>query len=83
MEKVRGETWDQFRERHGDSRRDLALYVGRRACGLKPQDLAGAAGMIDYNAVSLAPRRFEKRLRKSQVEQQRFKGVCQVSNVEM
>lgn len=63
--------------------RRYRLDVGRRACGLKLERLAGAAGMTDYSTVSIAVRVFEKRLRKSQVEQDRFKQVCQLLNVEM
>jgi len=83
VEKVKGERWGEFRDRHGDSGRDLVLYLGRRRCGLKLQELAGAAGMTDYSTVSIAIRRFEKRLRRSKVEQEQFKQVCQLSNVEM
>ena len=49
VEKVKGERWVEFRDRHGDSGRDLVLYLGRRRCGLKLQELAGAAGMTDYS----------------------------------
>ena len=83
VETVKGEGWEEFRDRHGDSGRDLALYVGWRACGLKLQELAGAEGMTDYSTVSIAVRRFEKRLRKSQIEQERLKQVCHLLNVEM
>src|SRR5262249_44006127 len=30
VEKVKGEKWKDFRDRHGDAGRDLALYLGRR-----------------------------------------------------
>jgi hypothetical protein len=83
VEKVKGESWGEFRDRHGDSGRDLVLYLGRRRCGLKLQELAGAAGMTDYRTVSIAIRRFQKRLRRSQVEQKQFEQVCQLSNIEM
>jgi hypothetical protein len=83
VEKVKGESWGEFRDRHGDSGRDLVLYLGRRRCGLKLQELAGAAGMTDYRTVSIAIRRFEKRLRRSKVDQEQFEQVCQLSNIEM
>ena len=83
VEKVKGETWAEFGERHGDHGRDLVLYVGQRVCGLKLQELAAAAGMSDYRAVSMAIRRFEKRLRRGNVEQAQLKQVGQLLNVEM
>ena len=55
------ESWEQFRDRYGDSGRDLVLWLGRKRCGLKLQDLAEAAGGLDYTSVSLAVKRFEKR----------------------
>lgn len=83
LERVKGQRWTEFRDRHGDDGRDLVLYVGRRACGLKLQELAAAAGMNDYSAVSIAIRRFEKQLRRSKSGREQLKQVCQLSNVEM
>src|SRR5881394_3727645 len=34
VERVKGEKWDEFRDRHGDRGRDMVLYLGRRVCGL-------------------------------------------------
>jgi hypothetical protein len=39
VEKVKGRKWAEFRDEHGDSGRDLALYLGRRVCGLKLLEL--------------------------------------------
>ena len=61
VEKLRGQKWDQFRDRYGDWSRDLALYLGQRRCGLKLKQLGELAGGIDYGSVSGAIRRFEKR----------------------
>lgn len=83
VERVKGERWAEFRDRHGDSGRDLVLYLGRRVCGLKLKELAGVAGMTDYSAVALAIKRFEERLQRSKAEQEQLKRVCQLSNVEM
>ena len=30
VEEVKGERWEEFRDRHGDWGRDAALYLGRR-----------------------------------------------------
>ena len=53
--------WEQFRDRYGDSGRDLVLWLGRKRCGLKLIGLAQRVGGLDYTSVSLAVKRFEKR----------------------
>ncbi len=35
VEKVTGRIWGEIRDQYGDDGRDLALHIGRRACGLK------------------------------------------------
>ena len=83
VEKVKGRPWVEIRDRYGDDGRDLVLYVGRRACGLKLGELARAAGMRDYGAVSVAIRRYERRLERSKSGREMLQRVCQMSNVEM
>ena len=34
VERIKGEKWAEFRDRYGDSGRDLALYLGRKAAAL-------------------------------------------------
>ena len=62
VEKLRGEPWEQFRDRYGDWGRDLALWLGRTRCALKLKELGALAGGIDYVSVSSAVRRFGVRL---------------------
>jgi len=83
VEKVKGQSWAEFRDRHADNGRDLVLYLGRRVCGLKLRELAAVAGMNDYGAVSIAIRRFERQLQQSRSSREQLKRVCQLSNVEM
>jgi hypothetical protein len=33
--RLRGRTWAEFRDRHGDGDRDLALWLARERCGLR------------------------------------------------
>ena len=66
VEALRGERWEQFRDRYGDWGRDLALYLGRTRCGLKLKELGALAGGIDYVSVSSAVRRFRARLKRDQ-----------------
>ena len=60
MEKIKGEKWEDFRDRHGDWGRDVVLYLARRACGLGLRELGEAAGQMDYAAVSAAIKRLER-----------------------
>ncbi len=83
LERAKGEKWSDFRDRRGDSGRDLALYLGRHDCGLKLQELAALAGLRDYKTAATAIKRFEQRLAASAVERQRLEQVRQMSNVEM
>jgi hypothetical protein len=62
VEKLKGEKWEAFVDRYGDWGRDVALYVGRRACGLGLRQLGAEAGGMDYAAVSAAIKRVEGRL---------------------
>ncbi|MEI8197724.1 MAG: transposase, partial [Phycisphaerae bacterium] len=55
-----GESWEQFRDRHGDWGRDVALWLGRRHSGLTLQELGHAAGEMAYPAVGRAVRQIER-----------------------
>ena len=58
VERLTGEPWASFCERHGDKRRDLVLWVARRCTGLTLVELGRKAGGLDYAAVTMAVRRF-------------------------
>ena len=58
VEKVKGEQWKDFRDRHGDRGRDLVMYLARRRCGMKLAELGKAVGGLDYATVSAAVKRF-------------------------
>jgi putative transposase len=62
VERLRGERWSAFAERHGDPGLALTLYVARRSTGLTLRALGEAAGGMDYTAVSMAIKRFEQKL---------------------
>jgi REP element-mobilizing transposase RayT len=64
VERLKGQRWKDFRDQHGDWGRDLALYLGRKRCGLNLRTLGELAGGIDYVSVSGAVRRLEKRAEK-------------------
>lgn len=58
VERLTGERWSAFCDRHGDKRRDLALWAARRCTGLTLAALGRKAGGMDYAAVTMAVRRF-------------------------
>jgi hypothetical protein len=59
---AKGETWEQFRDRHGDWGRDAAICLGWRHCGLTLPELGIAAGGMSAAATAKAVRRMEQRL---------------------
>jgi len=61
MAKEKGEPWEQFRDRHGDWGRDMALCLGRHHCGMTQAELGAAVGGLAYPAVGHAVRRIERR----------------------
>jgi hypothetical protein len=83
VERVKGEKWDDFRERHGDRGRDMVLYLGRRLCGLKLRELAEAVGLPNYGVVATNSKRYEQWLRADRREQSRMRAVRQLLNCEM
>ena len=58
VERLTGEPWASFHDRHGDRRRDLVLWVARRCTGMTAAELGRAIGGVDYSAVAMAIRRF-------------------------
>ena len=64
VERFKGEKWEQFRDRYGDSGRDLALYLGRKRCQLRLGELGRLAGGMDYAGVAAAVARFNSRLKR-------------------
>jgi putative transposase len=64
VEQVKGERWAQFAERHGDTGRDLFLWLGHRYCGASLGELGAAAGGMSVSAVNEALRRIRQRMLK-------------------
>jgi len=62
MEKIKGESWDAFKDRTGDDGRDVVMWVARRQGGYKLRELAEKAGGVDYTAISMALKRLEVRM---------------------
>jgi REP element-mobilizing transposase RayT len=61
VSEMKGEPWDGFVNRYGDTGRDLAIFVARKRCGLTLREIGEHAGMKD-KAVSYACTAIGKRL---------------------
>jgi hypothetical protein len=84
VEMVKGEPWPQFRDRHGDWGRDVALWVGRRRGRLTLRELAELAGGLDYTTAGAAVSRTGRRLaHDAQLRKQVERIERQLSNFEM
>jgi len=83
VERLKGERWEAFRDRHGDWGRDLAFYLGRRTAGLTLRALAAQAGGMDYSSVAKAVERFGRRMKTSrQLQTLVAQAKHQMSNVQ-
>ncbi len=63
VEGVKQERWGQFRDRHGDWGRDLALWLAWKQGHFTLRQLGVKVGGIDYTSVSSALQRFNDRCR--------------------
>ena len=61
VESAKGEAWNDFRLRRGDSGRDVVLSIVRSSCGLTLREIGGKAGM-SHAAVSKAVNRVNRRI---------------------
>ncbi len=75
VERIKGEPWEQFRDRYGDWGRDMVVWMARRHCGLRLRDLADVTGGLDYGSVAMASKRFGKRLENNRSLRQRYEEV--------
>ena len=84
VETVKGESWTEFRDRHGDWGRDVALWEGRRLGRLKLRELAELAGGLDYSAAGAAVNRISRRVPKDMVLRRQIQRIeRQLSHFEM
>jgi hypothetical protein len=75
--------WLNFRDKYGDTGRDMALYLGRRLCGLKLTELAREVDLGSYGVVATNSRRYEPRLEGDRAEKRRIAAVLRLLNCEM
>ncbi|HVM62407.1 MAG TPA: hypothetical protein VMV72_16220, partial [Verrucomicrobiae bacterium] len=75
VERLKGEPWEQFRDRYGDWGRDMVLWVARRHGGLRLRDLTEATGGLDYGSIAMANKRFGKRLETNRSLRQLYEEI--------
>ena len=78
-----GQKWDQFRDLHADTGRDLVLYLGQKVCGIKLKDLAAVTGVKEYATVAMAVKRYEARLKRQRTLQEECRRVQQLLIIKM
>ena len=83
LERLKGERWECLRERHGDSARDMLLYLGQHRCGMKLKELASESGLESYGAVAMAIKRYGDKLARDAGEAARMSNLIQMLNVKM
>jgi putative transposase len=83
VERVKGRKWAEFRDEYGDTGRDMALYLGRRLCGMKLTELAEAVELRNYGVVATNAKRYELRLAQDRAEKARMNQVLELLNCEM
>ena len=76
VERIKSEKWDSFRDRYGDWGRDLALWAGRRYCGMKLCELASRVGGLRDSAVTGAVKHLECLSRKHREIRRAMKAVA-------
>jgi len=83
VQKIKGEKWNAFRDRHGDRGREMVLYLGRRVCGMKLAELAAAVWLRNYAVVATCVKRYEQCLQTNATEQASMKRLARLLNCEM
>ena len=75
VERMKGVSWMEFRDRYGDWGRDLALWAGRRFCGMRLADLGAKAGGIGNSAVTVAVQRLQQKARRQRNIRRAMKAI--------
>ena len=78
---VRGASWTDFKDRHGDWGRDLALYVLRMRGGVTLREAARCVGIAHYQTAAQALLRLKRRLITDQALRARLEEVDNCINV--
>lgn len=76
VEEMRGAAKEEWLNQHGDEGKWMILKLARHRCGMTLRELGEAIGGMDYAAVSMGIRRYEKRLERNKDKKRRFDRVA-------
>ncbi len=71
VENICGEKYAEFMNRRGDYAKPLVMWAARRYCCMTLREIGDRLGGMDYGAVSMAIRRFERQA----VRNRKIKGI--------
>ena len=83
MSTLKGEEWEDYRGRHGDTGAALVMWAARRTTGLTLREIGEAVGGRDYAAVGMAVRRLESRAQAQPLLRRQTQKLTEMLNVEM
>lgn len=78
VELAKGEKWDDFADRHGDSGQALVYKAARDYAGMTMAEIGTACNGVDYAAVGMAIRRLEHKLELDKVIIKQWRKVLNV-----
>ena len=80
VERIKGEKWKQFRDRHGDWGRNMVWKIAREQGRYKLREI-GERSKASYPAVAMGLKRLEEQIRESESMKRRYKTVVKCLNV--
>ena len=81
VEKERGQSWTDFKDKHSDRGRDLVLYLARKATLLTVAELARAMKLKQHGNVSMAVKRYQVIMNQDVKERAVAKRAAQMLHV--
>lgn len=81
VEHACGDQWETFCDRYGHNGRDLALWLARRTTGLTLRELTALSGIKSAANISMAVKRYEKKIQTDSGERLRAQRAAKLLNV--
>ena len=81
IEEMKGEKRTEWLTRHGDQGKWMVLHLARHRAGMTLRSLGDRIGGMDYAAVSMGIRRFEKRLKENRGLKRQFDRIVRTLKV--
>ena len=83
VERAKGETWEEFANRHGDQGAARVMWLARRCTGMTRSEIGQKIGGKDYSAVHMSIKRLEDRVREDRQARNVLSDAATRLNVEM